>query len=133
MKLPFLYAILALIATAANLGAQEAAIHVYDGPLHVVFSVAIGTVAGLATKYVLDKRYIFGFRARSAAHDARTFARYTMTGVATTLVFWGFEFAFDALFETKAMRYAGAVIGLAIGYVLKYRLDKRHVFRPEAA
>jgi hypothetical protein len=27
------------------------------------------------------------------------------------------------------MRYVGGCIGLAIGYVIKYRLDKRYVFR----
>ena len=32
------------------------------------------------------------------------------------------------LFRTEAMRYVGAVIGLSIGYVAKYRLDKRFVF-----
>jgi putative flippase GtrA len=50
-------------------------------------------------------------------------------GVVTTAVFWGFEFGFDHLFGTREMRYAGGVIGLAIGYVAKYQLDKRFVFR----
>ena len=52
-------------------------------------------------------------------HDGRTFALYTLTGVATTLVFWGFEFGFDHIFASKAMRYLGAVIGLAIGYFMR--------------
>ena len=30
------------------------------------------------------------------------------------------------------MRYLGGVIGLAIGYLTKYHLDKRYVFRTEA-
>jgi hypothetical protein len=29
------------------------------------------------------------------------------------------------------MRYLGGIIGLAIGYLTKYRLDKRYVFRTE--
>ena len=36
------------------------------------------------------------------------------------------------IFETKEMRYLGGVIGLAIGYLTKYHLDKRYVFRTEA-
>jgi hypothetical protein len=44
------------------------------------------------------------------------------------LIFWGFEFTFEYLFETKALRYLGGVIGLCIGYVVKYQLDKRYVF-----
>jgi preprotein translocase subunit SecA len=38
------------------------------------------------------------------------------------------EFGFDFLFGTKLMRYVGGVIGLAIGYAIKYQLDKRYVF-----
>lgn len=133
MTLPFVYAILALIATAANIAAQDAAVRVYTGPLHIAFSVAVGTGVGLVVKYVLDKKFIFAFRARDARHDAGTFALYTLTGVVTTAVFWGFEFGFDALFDSKEWRYAGGVIGLAIGYTLKYQLDKRHVFRKETA
>lgn len=83
-------------------------------------------------KYILDKRYIFRFRARSVAHDTQTFALYTLMGLATTVIFWGFEFGFHHIFETKEMRYLGGVIGLAIGYLTKYHLDKRYVFRTEA-
>ena len=84
---------------------------------------------GLVVKYILDKRYIFRFRARDAAHDGKTFVLYTLMGLATTLIFWGFEFGFDHIFETKEMRYLGGIIGLAIGYLTKYHLDKRYVFR----
>ena len=31
------------------------------------------------------------------------------------------------------MRYLGGMIGLAIGYLTKYHLDKRYVFRTESA
>ncbi|MCL1962124.1 MAG: GtrA family protein [Desulfovibrionaceae bacterium] len=52
--------------------------------------------------------------------------------MATTVIFWGFEFGFHAPFGTRWMRYLGGVIGLAIGYVAKYGLDKRFVFRDRA-
>jgi hypothetical protein len=52
-------------------------------------------------------------------------------GLATTVIFWGFEFGFEYLFATKEMRYLGGIIGLAIGYVTKYHLDKRYVFRTD--
>jgi len=83
---------------------------------------------GLVVKYVLDKRYIFRFRARDMAHDTRTFALYAAMGVITTVIFWGFEFGFHHVFQSKEMRYLGGVIGLAIGYLAKYHLDKRYVF-----
>ncbi len=131
-KLTVNYAIFALIATAANIGAQDLVIRSYSGAFDILASVIVGTGVGLVVKYILDTRYIFRFRARSVAHDTQTFALYTVMGLATTVIFWGFEFGFHHVFETKEMRYLGGVIGLAIGYLTKYHLDKRYVFRTEA-
>ena len=131
-KLAVNYAIFALIATAANIGAQDLVIRTYSGAFDILASVVVGTGVGLVVKYILDKRYIFRFRARNVAHDTQTFALYTVMGLATTVIFWGFEFGFHHIFETKEMRYLGGVIGLAIGYLTKYHLDKRYVFRTEA-
>ena len=133
MKLVVTYAVLALIATLANIGAQDVFIRSYTGAMALLLSVVVGTGVGLIVKYVLDKRYIFRFRARNAAHDGKTFALYTLMGLATTVIFWGFEFGFHHVFGTKEMRYVGGIIGLAIGYVAKYHLDKRYVFSPEAS
>ena len=132
-KLAIKYAIFALIATAANIGAQDLSIRAYSGTFGILASVIVGTGAGLVVKYFLDKRYIFRFRARSVAHDTQTFALYTVMGLATTVVFWGFEFGFHHFFETREMRYLGGIIGLSIGYLTKYHLDKRYVFRAEGA
>ncbi len=128
MKLVVVYTILALIATIANIGAQDIATRLYAGAFAMTLSVLVGTAVGLVVKYVLDKRYIFRFQARDAAHDGQTFALYTLMGLVTTAVFWGFEFGFDYLFQSKELRYLGGIIGLAIGYVVKYQLDKRYVF-----
>lgn len=131
-KLAINYAIFALIATIANISAQDIVIRTYSGTFDILASVVVGTGVGLVVKYILDKRYIFRFRARSVAHDTQTFALYTVIGLATTVVFWGFEFGFYHIFETKEMRYLGGIIGLTIGYLTKYHLDKRYVFRAEA-
>jgi putative flippase GtrA len=53
-------------------------------------------------------------------------------GVFTTLIFWGFEIAFDAVFASEVAKYWGAVLGLALGYTTKYQLDKRYVFNGQA-
>lgn len=129
MKFVFLYALLAAIATAVNIATQDIASRLYDGPASVAIAMFLGTGTGLVVKYLLDKRYIFKFRARDAAHDSKTFALYTLMGLATTTIFWGFELGFDHVFENRTMRYVGAVIGLSIGYLTKYYLDKRFVFR----
>ena len=129
MKLAITYAILAFIATVANIGSQDVVIRIYGGPYDILLSIIVGTGVGLVVKYVLDKRYIFSFHARNAIHDGLTFILYTLMGVVTTAIFWGFEFGFHYLFESKEMRYLGGVIGLAIGYFAKYHLDKRYVFK----
>ncbi len=133
MQVAVAYAIFALMATAANIGAQDLVIRLYQGSFDILISIIAGTGVGLFVKYLLDKRYIFRFRPRNGIHDGQTFALYTLMGLVTTVIFWGFEFGFHQLFETRQMRYLGGVIGLAIGYVAKYHLDKRYVFRTESA
>ena len=133
MRLAIVYTIIALIATAANLLTQALAVRVWTGLWQIEVSVLVGTAVGLVLKYVLDKAFIFRFKAENAAHDLLTFILYTGMGVVTTLVFWGFEFAFYRAFEDKSLRYLGGLIGLGIGYWAKYHLDKRFVFRPAVA
>ena len=131
MKLIITYGVLALIATAGNIGAQELIVLLYSGAYDILASVIVGTGVGLVVKYFLDKRYIFHFRAQDFAHDSKTFVLYSLMGLATTVIFWVFEFGFDYVFESKEMRYLGGIIGLVIGYIVKFFLDKRYVFRTE--
>ena len=60
--------------------------------------------------------------------ETRKFGLYTLTGVGTTAIFWGSETLFWLLGRTQGMRETGAVLGLTIGYVIKYNLDYRFVF-----
>jgi putative flippase GtrA len=129
MKLALVYLLLAVLATLCNLAAQDLITHLYGGPGDLWLSMAMGTGVGLVVKYLLDKRYIFGFRADNLTHEGHVFFLYTAVGVGTTLLFWCVEFAFDYLFHTRSARYTGAALGLALGYLVKYRLDKRFVFR----
>ena len=103
----------------------------YSGNFSIFGAIIAGTGVGLVVKYVLDKRYIFRFRPSSIAHDTQTFVLYTVMGLVTTFIFWAFEFGFHYVFQTKEMRYLGGIIGLAIGYLAKYHLDKRYVFKTE--
>ena len=49
-------------------------------------------------------------------------------GIFTTIIFWGTEIIFNTLSQSPYAKYLGAVIGLSIGYVIKYFLDKKYVF-----
>lgn len=124
-----MYTIFALISTAANIFSQDLSSRIYQGQYELWLAIFVGTAVGLVVKYGLDKRYIFQYQTTSIQHGTKTFYLYSLMGVFTTIIFWGFEFAFDAIYQTKEMRYTGGIIGLAIGYYVKYQLDKRYVFR----
>lgn len=128
VKLALLYSLFAIIAMAANILSQEFALLLYGGAYAIYFAIVCGTGVGLAVKYVLDRRYIFKAATRPLSKDLSQFVSYSATGVLTTLLFWGTEIGFDLLFGTRLARYAGAVLGLSIGYVIKYQLDRRFVF-----
>jgi putative flippase GtrA len=111
------YAGFAVIATIANLGLQRVVLGWGEGAVIYAGAVAAGTLIGLVVKYILDKRW----------HGTK-FALYTAMGLVTTAIFWGTETAFWLIWGTDLMREAGAVLGLSVGYVTKYLLDRRYVF-----
>lgn len=126
------YGVFAAIATLANLGAQRAVFALMgEEQLRLVAALVCGTGVGLVVKYLLDKRWIFHDRVRPIGQETRTFSLYTLTGVGTTALFWGVESLFWGIWHTQQMRELGAVLGLTMGYVIKYNLDKRFVFRAE--
>lgn len=94
-----------------------------------ICALIAGTIGGLVTKYYLDKIYIFRDFRRSFTIGEMLFLRYAFNGIFTTLIFWISETAFWLAFESDRAREIGAIIGLSIGYVAKYYLDKNYVFR----
>lgn len=131
MSLTKTYALLALVATVINIGIQDLTLIILPQKIGVFASIVSGTSAGIAAKYILDKRYIFHFQARDTIHDSKTFALYCLMSIFTTTIFWAFELGFQSFYGTKEMQYLGGVIGLALGYLAKYQLDKKYVFRDE--
>lgn len=127
------YALFAALATLANLGSQRAVLTLGDDTPQYVAAVIVGTLLGLVVKYVLDKRWIFADPSTGLRAHGRMFTLYTIMGGITTALFWGFETVFWLTFHTHTARELGALIGLAIGYAVKYRLDRRFVFNSTRA
>lgn len=122
----------ALVATIANLGAQQAVIGI--APLApLAASIAAGTFVGFVAKYVLDKNFIFFDAYSGHAREAGKVLLYGLFSIVTTLVFWSFETGFWAIWHTDLAKYSGAVLGLALGYAAKFLLDKHFTFRPVPA
>ena len=122
------YAFFAVLATLANLATQRGLLWLGDSGAVFGLAVAAGTIVGLVLKYILDKRWIFGDMSVGAKAHSKRFSLYTAMGLVTTAIFWGMETAFWLVWQTYAMRELGAVLGLSIGYVVKYNLDRRFVF-----
>jgi len=127
-----LYVLFAVLSTAANLLTQEAVFRTAPvAPLGL--SILAGTAAGFIMKYALDKKWVFADGYTGHRDELRKVSLYGLFSVFTTLIFWGFEVAFWAIWGTASAKYAGAVLGLAIGYVVKFFLDRTYVFRERAA
>jgi len=127
-KIAVLYTLFAVLSTAINIGSQMLSIWIYKGQLSVEISILVGTAMGLPLRYFLEKRYIFNFTSKNLVHDGKLFVFYSAMGVITTLIFWGTEYAFHVIYDTDFMRYLGGIIGLSIGFYVKYKLDKKYVF-----
>ena len=126
-KLIVLYILFALIATLGNLGVQRISLTLFD-ELGLIFAIGMGTLMGLIIKYILDKRWIFGDLTVGISDNSRKFALYSAMGVSTTLIFWASETLFWWIWRSDYMREIGAILGLSIGYFIKYHLDRTFVF-----
>ncbi len=118
----FLHDVLAVVRAGGGWRAE------LSGPLALSIAIACGTGAGLVLKYLLDKRWIFKDRSSGAAAHGRRFALYTLMGGSTTVIFWGMQTSCFMIWGTQTMLMIGGGLGLAIGYLVKYQLDKRFVF-----
>ena len=125
-----LYGLFALASTAVNLGTQQLATVALTGRSGTAraLSMGCGTAAGFAAKYVLDKHFIFFDTSADRRDEARKVALYGAFGLATTALFWATEAGAFALFRTAEAKYAGAALGLTLGYALKFALDRRFTF-----
>ncbi|MCA2914275.1 MAG: GtrA family protein [Burkholderiales bacterium] len=122
------YAIFALLAIFANILTQKMISFYWVLGDALIVSMLGGTLVGLLTKFILDKWFIFNFFPQESIENVRAFFYYSVTGVFTTVIFWCSEVLFYWLFENKEMRYVGAILGLALGYYIKFHLDNQFTF-----
>lgn len=128
MKLVIYYSLFAFIAMIVNFLVQELTLTIYLGAYRLWLSIFLGTIAGLIIKFFLDKHYIFKYLVKSHGHNFILFFLYSVMGLITTLIFWGFELSFYYIWGTDVMKYVGGGLGLILGYLSKYFLDKKYVF-----
>jgi len=126
--LVFRYVVFAILATLVNLIIQRFVLWFGDGSAMLALALAAGTATGLLVKYFLDKHWIFEDLSVGAIELTKKLSLYSVMGIFTTLIFWGTEILFWLTWRTDMMRELGAIVGLSIGYFVKYHLDRRYVF-----
>ena len=124
----FLYINFAFIAIFANLLTQRIILSIYKTNLFFFLAIVLGTLVGLIIKFILDKNFIFSDRTLDLKSVSGKFGLYTSNGILSTSIFWGTETIFWMIWQKENMREIGAILGLTLGYTLKYRLDKQYVF-----
>ena len=128
MNLFFRYILFCIVAIFVNLVTQRIFLELIFLDNYII-ALVFGTLTGLISKYILDKNYIFKDFDHSLKNNSKKFTMYSFNGLFTTIIFWGMESLFYFVYSTTFARELGAMIGLSIGYFLKYRLDKKYVFQ----
>lgn len=129
MNILLKYSIFAIISTAVNILIQYVSFYFYTGFLSLYIAMFFGTIFGLFIKYYLDKRYIFIHKNKSKKEGMYTFLLYSFMGVFTTILSWSVEVFFHNFWQEEYAKYIGALIGQVLGYITKYNLDKKFVFK----
>lgn len=123
------YIFFSILSILFNFCCQSISDLLYTGTASFYVSLSIGTLAGLICKYILDKNFIFYHRTINKIDNLKKFTLYGLMGIWTTLIFWCseiiFHYVFDAIVYSK---YIGGLLGLLMGYTIKYHLDKKFVF-----
>ena len=122
------YIFFAVIATIINLWVQRFVLSVTTSDISFLIAIVLGTLVGLVVKYSLDKKWIFYYKTYEIKNDTKLFLKYSLYGLLTTTIFWIFETSFWLYYKDDLMRELGAIIGLSIGYYIKFKIDKKYVF-----
>ncbi|MCG8569449.1 MAG: GtrA family protein [Spirochaetes bacterium] len=137
-----LYLSFAVISTWVNLGSQWMIKWFFmDIPLFqaswlpvkklsnlFILQLFTGTITGFVVKFLLDKLFVFKDQFQALDHTIKQFLIYGFLAIFTTLIFWFFEISFKILFLYEHAELIGGFIGLVIGYIIKFILDKKFVF-----
>lgn len=121
------YIFFCISAIFINLMFQRISLN-YLSPDNFIFALLLGTFAGLISKFFLDRYFIFYDYDTNLLYGSRQFMLYSLNGVLTTFIFWSAETTGYLLYGSNIAREIGAIIGLSIGYFLKFKLDAQFVF-----
>ena len=111
-----------------NFGNQE----IFHFEYWFLLALGFGTVVGFLFKFIVDKFVVFEEKITKNTKEelqktSKQITMYFGFAIFTTMIFWGFEFSFKFLFSGN-WYLVGGLIGLLVGYTVKFILDSRFVF-----
>ena len=131
MSIGFKYILFAILATTVNIFFQYLSFLLIDHKYELYIAMLNGTILGMILKYYLDKNFIF-YYVKKEFNNKNTFLLYIFTSIFTTILFWAIELWFSYYVNINYSEYLGALVGLTLGYSLKYLLDKQLVFNNQS-
>lgn len=131
MSIGFKYILFAILATTVNIFFQYLSFLLIDHKYELYIAMLNGTILGMILKYYLDKNFIF-YYVKKEFNNKNIFLLYIFTSIFTTIVFWAIELWFSYYVNINYSEYLGALVGLTLGYSLKYLLDKQLVFNNQS-
>lgn len=134
-----LFMVFAVISTGINLGSQaiiKATLSditllnhtFFQLEYYFIIQLLTGTILGFVSKFILDKYYVFQSRNTTLTQTFKQIVLYGLMAILTTLVFWSVEIGFKMIFEFNGADLVGGILGLSIGYTMKFFLDNKFVF-----
>ena len=127
MSIGLKYILFAMLAIIANIFFQFLTFTLINYEYELYLAIFNGTILGMILKYYLDKNYVFNY-VKNKFENKNIFFLYILTSTLTTIIFWLTEIWFKFNVNLQYSEYLGALIGLTLGYSLKYLLDKHLVF-----
>tara|TARA_B100001093_G_scaffold251228_1_gene240639 strand:+ start:743 stop:1150 length:408 start_codon:yes stop_codon:yes gene_type:complete len=131
MSIGFKYILFAILATTVNIFFQYLSFLLIDHKYELYIAMLNGTILGMILKYYLDKNFIF-YYVKKEFNNKNIFLLYIFTSIFTTIIFWAIELWFSYYVNINYSEYLGALVGLTLGYSLKYLLDKQLVFNNQS-
>ena len=131
MSIGLKYILFAILAMTVNIFFQYLSFLLIDHKYELYIAILNGTILGMILKYYLDKNFIF-YYVKKEFNNKNIFLLYIFTSIFTTIIFWAIELWFSYYVNINYSEYIGALVGLTLGYSLKYLLDKQLVFNNQS-
>ncbi len=128
----FLYWFFVVLSIALNISIQEIVFFLESKDSILQASMVAMIIAIIITfifKYIADKKYVYKYEIEKM-YDKKSLVFYLIFSLFTTFLFFVVELFFIfVLKDIEFKKEIGATLGLLIGYIIKFILDKNITFK----